>query len=209
MAPFVAVPGGAQAEIFYRLGGEVLQNRLWFLQDFPPADQDAIDALALGLSNFWIAQMVPLLSSDIEFRGVRSSDWSDDPPPLTSEVHISVFGGTSSPSYSANVALVIPFRWPNFANRLKRNKHYLPGIPDSGISLNTPDATFADAVFEVYVALIDDAPFFYPSNRWRWAVSSAWEAGELRSEQYTQLCIGPPRPETFKIGQRRKRLPSS
>lgn len=206
MAPFVAAPGAAQSELIYWLAGNVVSNRLWFLIDSPPATQGDLDALTTGLLAFWAAQVMPVLSSQLELARVRSRDWSADPPPLLSIVDTSVFGGNVSPSYSANVAVVVPFRWPLNSARLKRNKHYVPGIPDDAVELNSVQLAFAEALFDAYVLLIDDAPFFNPSNRWRWSVASAFSGGDQRDEQYLQHCIGPPQPETFVLGQRRKRL---
>lgn len=213
MTPFLALPGGAQAELLYSLSGKNVENRLWFLIDSPPATPSDLQALADGLSSWWASHIVPLLSVDLLFVLCVATDWSSFGAPFYIGSTTSVFGGNPTKSYSANVSVAVPFRWPLQYGRLKRNKHYLPGIPDDVVVGNDVVFTFQDALFEAYVALIDDAPFFNPPNRWRWAVASSYDAGALRSELLARHCIGPPRPllnspyTYYKVAQRRRRLP--
>lgn len=213
MTPFVPLAAGAQAEILYLLGGKVVENRLWFVIDNPPAGAVEFQALADGVASWHDANVMPLLSSDVSRFSVFVRDWTYDHSTADGVNGSLVAGGVASPSYSANVSVVVPFRWPLQMGRRKRNKHYIPGIPDSEVTVNTVSFALCDALFEAYVALIDDAPGWYLPNRWRWYVTSSWEGNTLRSEMLAGACIGPPRPfenqpdTYYKLGQRRRRLP--
>ncbi len=209
MPPFTPVPDSAQAEILYELGGVVVENRLWFHLDTSPIGSGELQALADGLSSWWALHVMPLLSQDLVMLSVSASDWSVVGGGVAVGATVGVAGGVASEALSANVALPVLFRWPLSMGRLKKNKNYIPGVPESVVSLNTVDLGWAGQLWDAYVALIDDAPFFNPSNRWRWAVASAWDGGALRTEQLFGLCIGPTRFETWRLGQRRTRLPVS
>lgn len=206
MAPFVPLVDGAQAELGFRLGGIVCTNRLWFIKDNPPVVLSDLDGLVTGLISWYTSSILPFLSDELTFRGARATDWGSSPGGTSSITVTSVLGGVASKTYSANVAVVVPFRWPSSHWFLKRNKHYVPGIPDSAIAGNDVDSTFSANLFEGYAALIDAARLFPPILNWRWMVTSAWEGGSLRSEQFARECIGPPPDTLFVIGQRRARL---
>src|SRR4029450_1145641 len=183
MPPFTPVPDSAQAEVLYLLDGQVIENRLWFHIDFPPFGLTELQALADGLQGWWAANIMPYLSEDILLIYVTAKDWTTAGGTVAVSTGSTVFGGIASPTCSANVALSVRFKWPTFRAKQRKNKHFLPGIPNSVVDLNTPDLTWAESVWDSYVALQDDAPFFNPDNRWRWAVASAWSGGSLRTEQ--------------------------
>lgn len=207
MSTFVPVVSGAQVEIGFSLGGINVENRLWFRLDEGPVSAAKLADLSSGVAAWHTGNVLPHLSSDIELLSTIARKWDDHDGDIFSQTPVHLFGGVASPSHSANVALVIPFRWPLQLAQLKRNKNYVPGIPISEVDLNTPSFALRDALFEAYVALIDAAPFFSPIPRWRWIVASAFSAGAPRSEQLIGACIGPPPDKAFVLGQRRKRLP--
>lgn len=205
MAPFVPLAAGAQVEAVFNLGGTVVENRFWFVYDTPPYGVPEIVILCNGFYNWHVANVMPLLSSDIELDHVIATSW------FTS-LHFGAFttappvaGGTASPSHSANVAVVVPFKWA-LGFREKANKNYVPGIPISGVDLNTPTAAFSNDLWEAYVSLIDAARTWGPVQQWRWVVTSAYDGGSARSTQLWTSCQGVPRPGHFKLGQRRSRL---
>ncbi len=206
MSTFVPLVDGAQVEIGYSLGGKNVENRLWFTTDSPPVTSTNLQGLSDGVAGWHTANVLPFLSSDIEALSVIATKWDDHVGDTFAQTGIHLFGGTASPSHSANVSLVVPFRWPTATARRKRNKNYIPGIPKSEVDLNTPSAALISALFEAYAALIDAARLFAPLLTWRWRVTSMFEGGSARSTQFVRDSIGPPPDTPFVLGQRRKRL---
>lgn len=209
MGAFVPLTDGAQVEIIYTLGGEIVENRLWFWTDLPPITSTELQGLADGVYDWHVANIMPFLSQDLSLATVAATDWTSSGGVFAFSTGPVVIGGVAEQSHSANVALSVGFRWPLNRPRLKRNKNYVPGIPIGSVDLNTPTAALQDAMFEGYAALIDAARLFAPGFYWRWVVTSAIENGVPRSEQRFGECIGPLDRGRIILGQRRKRLPIS
>lgn len=207
MGAFVPFVDGAQVEIIYDLGGELVENRLWFLFDNPPIDGTALQGLVDGVYDWHTTNILPFLSDDLFLGTVIGRTWDTDPPTLIALNTTGAVGGTASEALSANVALVVRFRWPLQWSRLKKNKHYVPGVPESEVTLNTVSGALQDAMFEGYAALVDAARLFTPAFNWRWMVNSAFENNAARAEQFSRECIGPVARPAINLGQRRKRLP--
>jgi len=206
VTPFVPFPGGAQAEIGYRLGGKTMENRLWFRKDDLTISLTDLQGLADGLALWHLNKVTPHLSADIQVLSVIAVKWDDHEGDLFAQSILDVPGGTLEASYSANVAVRVNLRWP-LSFRERKNANFIPGIPDSGLEGNVVQLSWATSVWNAYADLIDDARVFSPVFQWRWMVASAYDDGELRAEQRVGECIGPVRPGFFTLAQRRKRLP--
>ena len=206
MAPFVPISDGVQAELVYVLDSQVLSSRLWFTYDSPPWDYAALLGLATGLHGWCAAYLMPFLAHELILYQTRVTDWTTDPPGLVAEYFGAIQGDDMGGCHPANVAVVVPFRWP-IGFRLRRNKHYVPGVPVGQVTLNTVSDELTDGLFEAYAALVDAARDFEPALTWRWRVASSWSAGALRSEQLVKSSQGPSFSRPYKLGQRRRRLP--
>lgn len=206
MAVFVPLANGVQVEIFHALGGEVIENRLWFTYDNPPFGLTELQSLTDGVRDWWRDWVLPYLSQDLSTLAVVGRDWTADPTPQQTTSLLNVAGGAASESSSANVALVLPFRWP-LGVRLKRNKNYIAGIPEAEITLNSPSFFIRDKLFDAYVELIDATRRIPPVLNWRWVATSAIENNAPRATQLAYDVQGPYGGKNFVLGQRRKRLP--
>lgn len=206
MATWVPLSAGAQVEIVHVLGGQVMSNRLWFVFDNPPYLLADLQGLADGVASWWAAQILPALSSDLVTAAVTATDWTTDPPLFDATHILNVAGGVASESLSANCALVVPFRWP-LGVKLKRNKNYVPGIPEAQVDLNTPSTTIRNAIWNGYTNLVDLTRLFTPLFNWRWVATSQIEAGSPRFVQQWYDVQGTRNDRAFILGQRRKRLP--
>lgn len=206
MGLFVPIPDGVQVEFVFSLGGGVASNRLWFTFDNPPFGSTELLGLVDGATSWHTSNVLPALSHDLVLQLVRGSSWDDPFPSLVETVFPVVSGGSAEGSHSANVAVVVPFLWPiNY--RLKRNKHYVPGVPLDQVDLNTVQPDLQSALFEGYAALVDAARLFEPVFNWRWVAASAYASGAARAVQFTASVQGPPIDTPFRLGQRRRRLP--
>lgn len=205
MTPFVPVTDGAQVEILFTVGGQVVENRLWFVSRQPPVDSAQLAALAEGVYLWYTAQALPFLSSALQLAVVVALDWSADPSPNVVSAGIAVPGGGSADCHSTNVADRIWFYSAAAPDRI-RNSNFVPGLPKDVVSLNTVDPTFRGAISDAYINLIDLASGFGPFPAWRWVCASSWEAGTLRTTQRVLRTdfIRYKRPW---VAQRRRRLP--
>lgn len=208
MGVFVPMTDGAQVQLLYSLGGKIVSNRLWFFTDVGPIDSVALQGLVDGVFDWHTTYILPSLSQDLLLGTVIGETWDATPPALTALNITGATGGVTEESYSANVAAVVRFRWPINHNRLKQNKHYIPGLPDSAVTLNTVDPAFQDVLWNAYVVLIDAVRLFTPGFFWWWHVNSAFSGGAPRSEQFSRQCIGPVAANKIILGQRRKRVPA-
>lgn len=207
MAVFVPLAAGAQVEIFHVLDGVVMENRLWFTYDNPPYGLPELTGLADGVRDWWRDWVLPHLSQDLSTLAVSARDWTSDPPPQQYVSLLNMPGGVASEASTANVAVIVPFRWP-LGVRLKRNKHFIAGVPESEIELNSPSFPIRDALFDAYVELIDATRRFFPVLNWRWVATSSIDDYTPRSTQLAYEVQGPYGGKNFKLGQRRKRLPA-
>lgn len=205
MGAFVPLNSGAQVELLFTLGGVVVENRLWFIYDTPPFGSLELQGLANGVADWHVNNVLPLLSVDITLASVVAYDWTVPGRSVFELASPNAAGGTNSPTYSANVAVLVPFRWP-IGVRERRNGNYVPGIPDSAVTLNTVDPTWSGMMFDAYAALVDLTRMFYPIETWRWVNTSGVDGGLPRSEMVWGDVEGPSFVQPFKIGQRRQRL---
>jgi len=206
VAPFVPLSAGAQVELVHQLDTQIISNRLWFTFDNPPYLLADLQGLADGVADWWEEEILPSLSDQLITAATIAKDWTTDPP-LFDAVHvINTAGGVASESLSANCAVVVPFRWP-LGIRLKQNKHYVAGIPEAEVTLNTPSATIRDVLFEGYTSLIDRTRLFTPVFNWRWVATSQWLNGSTRFVQLAYDVQGTRLDRAFVLGQRRRRLP--
>lgn len=207
MADFVPLADGAQVEVRYTLDGISVENTLWFVSRSPPIDATTLQALADGVRDLWIVEMMPFLSVDLTFDGVFARDWTADPTPLAVIASgSSTPGGNSSPSHSANVAIRVRFRGTT-SETWRRNSNFIPGIPIDQVTLNTYSSTIKDGIFECYVSLIDDAAFFGVFPAWRWVTTSRRIDNAPRATQLFTRTVTPEFPSPY-TAPRRKRLPA-
>lgn len=197
---------GAQVEIVFALGTEVIENRLWFWNDTPPFDLAALQGLSDGVYAWHTSRLLPYLSSDLQLAAVEAKRWDVSPPVDITVSGPPINGGVVEQSHSANVAAVVPFKWPINAPRLKKNKNYVPGLPLSAVNLNTITPAYQSILFEAYVALIDDTRLFAPIRTWNWVAASAFSNNAARTEQLQYNVQGVPAGGVLVLGQRRKRL---
>lgn len=180
--PFVPLTDGAQAEIRYNFGLGILETRLWFISRQPPVDLTQLQNLADGLAGYCSTDIISLLSSDIEFRNVRTRRWAVAGDIAAISSTFNVAGGISSPALSANVAARIIFKGTQPPRNFK-NYNFVPGIPSSKVNLNTLDVTWAEQLRSAYVLIIDNAAAWGPFPAWRWVCTSQADGNVPRSVQ--------------------------
>lgn len=205
MTAFLPLTDGAQVQIVFTLGGQVVSNRLWFVARQPPIDDTTLGALAQGVYDWHTSQVLPNLSSALQLAAVEAFEWNASPSPRIAVVNTVANGGASADTHSANIADRVWF-YSSFNQGRIRNSHFIPGIPKDVVDTNRVLTPFRTAIFNAYVNLIDLASGFGSFPAWRWVCASSWNAGNLRSSllaRRTDFIV-------FKrpfVAQRRKRLP--
>lgn len=205
MPPFVPLTDGAQLELRYSYPGLlVVENRLWFISRQPPITTAQLAALAGGAAAWVVAELLPLLSSDLTFLSAVATDWSGAGPGVAQEVIMNLTGGDFSGIHSANVAYRVRFKGTSAQPRLY-NSNFLSGLPRSAVSLNTVDPTWIDAVFDAYVNVIDLASGWGSFPAWRWVITSMIEGGSYRTEQLASRTDFIQTPSPY-VSPRRRRI---
>jgi len=204
MAVFVPLLDGARVEIGFSLGGKTVENLLWFIDRQPPITLTQLQALADGVAAWHVAEVLPLLSSDIELLSVLAVKWDDHAGDTFAQSDVHLFGGTAVQSHSANVAVKIRFKGST-AQTWRDGSNFVPGIPVDAVNLNRVEHTFAEALRFAYVDLIDLAAVFGPFPAWRWVITSQFLDGSARTTQaFARTDF--PRVRELPVAQRRKRL---
>lgn len=206
MTPFVTFPDGAQVELLFHLFGEVVENRLWFLNRTPPNSSINLLALAEGVRDWHTTHVLPLLSNELELFAVLATDWSVPAGGVQSASLSPTPGGYTSLSYSASVAVRVVFRLSS--DKRYTNANFVPGIPLNEVDGNVINPSYAAALRFAYADLIDLAPVFGPFPAWRWVGTSAWLGNTLRTEMDWGR-VDFPYVRSPWVSPRRKRLPSA
>lgn len=200
MSLFVPLEHGIQVELVYRLAGLVLTNRLWFVVVAGDPTTADLTSVGAGVSTWCVMNVVPRLSSDIEFLGTRAYDATVAYPGPQVQTVAGVFGGVGGGSHSANVAIKISFQTSNPPNKWL-NWNFVGGIPKSAVELNTVVDSYASALKDAYGVLLDVFSLFV----YRWEATSAVEGGTPLATR-NHYRIDHIRARTGLVSQRRTRL---
>lgn len=176
MGLFVPLDQGIQVECVYSLDNRILTNRLWFRVVAGDPTTADLTAVGEGVAQWCIENIVPNLSVDCTFLATRAYDATVPYPGPQVLTSIHTPGGVNEGSHSANVAIKMSFK--TFTPPAKwLNWNFVGGIPLSAVNLNKVDPSYADALFEAYVVLLDWFSLFV----YRWEATSAVENGVVLS----------------------------
>jgi len=203
--PFVPLADGAQVEIIFNLGGQVVENRLWFLSRQPPVTTTQLQALSDGVRDWHEAFILPFLSSNITLLRVEAIDWTSTFPVPQGFSPSNTPGGNTSGVHSANVSIRVLFKGTS-SQTFPSNSNFVPGIPLDEVNQNRYTTNIRNALFEGYVALIDLASGFGPFPAWRWVITSRRLNNAWRTTQESSRTDFIRFPSPI-VSPRRKRLP--
>jgi hypothetical protein len=197
---FVPLEHGVQCELVYRLAGRVLSNRLWFVVVAGDPTTADLTAIGTGVRTWAQSRLMPLLSSDIRLLTIRTYDATVPYPGPQVALPAGTDGGIASPSYSANVCIKASFQTENPPAAFW-NWNFLGGVPDSMVTLNTIDPTYAQNIAFAYVFLLDVFSLF----TYRWEATKAFRDGTLLATR-DHLRIDHIKVRRSTVSQRRTRL---
>lgn len=204
ISSLVPFPGGAQVVLTYSMPSVApIRNRLWFFNRQPPTTATQLQALSDGVAALWTAEIMPLLAPELSLNLVEAFQWDVPGAGLIGFTSLSVTGGASSPSHSANVAIRVRFDWAEPAPS-RAGSNFVPGIPRDAIDTNTIVPTFANALRLAYADMIDLAANWGPFPAWRWVNASLQTGGAARTEVFARRVTLIEVPSIY-VSPRRKR----
>lgn len=180
--PFQPVPGTAKFTLIYQLFGREVVNIL--NADFTGGISPAIlDEACEALYGVWAANVVNELSNQLDFLRVEAVDLSVEIAETGIFVPESAVSGTvAGESLPANCALVMSLR-TGYTGRSQRGRMFLPGIAESSVEGNTPDASIRGGLANTLA--IVNAALASVSIPFTWVVLSRYTEGALRAEGVT------------------------
>ncbi len=174
--PFQPAPNIAQVQIVGSVDGCVTINNLFFEISGGGITDVNLLGLALTVSNWAGSQLAPSLSEDWSLQRVIATDLTTATGPRV-EVPNILPGGVAGEAAPNNVAACVSFRTAA-RGRSYRGRNYVPGIPNSVITLNAMGPTFIADLTSAYSQMIGPGVFL---PGWEWGVLSRYEAGVPRA----------------------------
>ena len=186
---FQAAPSILQTTIEGRLDSQLTINDLfWFSSG--AITPTTVNSLLTQLFNWVNTTLSPLLSRDQSFTRIRAVDLGSAIG-LVQETATTAVGGVDVESAPNNVAACVSLRTAQ-RGRSGRGRNFVPGIPNSVITLNTLDATFITDLLDAYNTLTGAGAFV---AGWELVVLSRVTAGAPRA-----VGIGIPVTEATMVG---------
>lgn len=173
---FQSVPQSVQIVVEGRADNQLTINDLYF-QNSGAVVVTNMSALANAVSAWVTGVLAPLLSRDWTFTRIRAIDLTTQTGPVV-EFTVETVGGVDSEAAPNNVSACVSFRTDQ-RGRSARGRNYVPGIPNSLITLNTLDAGFIGDLVDAYLQLVGPGVFLVG---WQQVIVSRVTAGAPRAE---------------------------
>lgn len=165
--PFIPVANTALAELRFTQNGQQVENTLWFENASDP-DVTALQALDAALFDWWVANLQPIQSSNLQLREITvtsmttASSATDTFVPPTAE-----FGASTANVVPGNVTMSISFRTA-LRGRSFRGRNYALGLTEDQIAGNQ----FVTGLTALWQAAYDALIVAAATAGWTWVVVS-------------------------------------
>jgi len=172
---FQAAPSILLTTIEGRMDNQLTINDLhWFAS--AAIDSGSVLALLSGLSTWVTDTFAPMLSRDWASTRIKAVDLGVQNG-LGIEVAVTATGGIDQEAAPNNVAACVSLR-SDQRGRSGRGRNFVPGIPNTLITLNTLDSTFVGNLISAYALLVGAGTFV---GGWQLVVCSRVTGGVPRS----------------------------
>jgi len=173
--PFQPAPNIAQVQVLGRQDGQLtINNTAWEITGGGITDVNLL-ALATAVGSWAVTDYAINLSEDWSLIGIRAFDLGNQFGAGV-EVGNTAVGGVSGEAAPNNVAACVSFG-TGLRGRSFRGRNYVPGVPNSVITLNTLSPTFISNIIGAYTSLIGPGTF---TPGWQWVVLSREIGGLAR-----------------------------
>lgn len=173
---FIPVPDVALCRVSGRIDGQLTINTLYFEISGGGITPVNLADLAAAVDSWASGSLAPLLSEDWTYERTDAIDLTTQTG-FVSTFASPVVGGVEGEAAPNNVACCISIRTGN-AGRSFRGRNFVPGIPNSVITLNTLDAGFRTGLLSAYGELVGAGTFL---AGWQFGVVSRYTAGAPRA----------------------------
>lgn len=151
---FVPVPNTALVEVVATLNSQTVENTLWF-EGSGAWTGTSLATLCAEVSSWWVAEIIPYLSSQYIMTVVRASDQASQTGPTANDASDAGTAGsiTTGEALPNNVTCTVSFR-TELRGRAYRGRNYMAGFRSSMLSAtNTLSSTIAVNWIGGYTAL--------------------------------------------------------
>ena len=200
--PFIPIPNTVMVELFYSQDNQQLENTLYFGR---PDTWDIAEMTALADSvNAWaVANICPLQSNTVLFRGCKVTDLSSAVAPVVEKLMFAAQAGSlAQPAMPNNTSLAIKFLTAG-RGRSSRGRNYILGLVEDHVGGNNINATVANAYVAAYTLL--NVPANLPAGVF-WVVASRFFNKLPRATGIAQDVTGVAFSDTI-VDSQRRRLP--
>jgi hypothetical protein len=160
-------PDGLAVEVIHLLFGQPCECRFWFIPR-PLPFTPTVESASLAVLQFWLIDILPLLSWELYFTAVQvRTSGRGRPVALRVDFPVPYRGGIITGSESANVTVRVGMQVANPPGDW-RSCFFLPGVPKNQVDGNTLSTSWLANLNDVASNLIDRAG----TQGWRWVVAS-------------------------------------
>lgn len=175
--PFQSVPDTVLAEVRYSNALVRIENTL-YIRNLAGYTQEYLDDLAEAIFNTWAADVLPVLSADLQLVEVYCKGLENAIDLQSLYVPgAPVAGGVASPTLPNSVACCISFR-TGFTGRSARGRVYIPGIPEGNVTGDQFTGSFANGLASDIATFFGDLLPSFPGAQH--VIVSRYTAGALR-----------------------------
>jgi hypothetical protein len=172
---YQAVPNVAQVQCIGVVDSQMTVNDISFEISGGGINITNLTVLASAVALWFSNTLAPLLSENWSAQRVSAVDLTTQTGPAV-VIGASTPGGVSGEAAPNNVAACVSFRTAG-RGRSSRGRNYVPGIPNSLVTLNTLDGGFIGDLEGAYQDLVGPGTFL---AGWQFVVVSRQTGGVLR-----------------------------
>lgn len=150
--PFIPVPNTVLVELFFTQDSQQLENTLYFSRA-DTWDTTEMTALADAINAWVIANISPLQSNTVLYRGCKVTDLSSATAPAVERtLAVAQAGGLSQPAMPNSTTLAIKFSTAG-RGRSSRGRNYIIGLIEDSVVNNNVAASVANSYVTAYSLL--------------------------------------------------------
>lgn len=200
--PDVYNPNVAKVDVIHMWDGQRVENTLYFYATTEPVYADLL-SLATAVRDYWQANMLPLMSSQVAFMEVEVTKMEPVPAEYANVAALSPnIGADNNPALPNSVTLAVSFR-TGLTGRSYRGRNYWLGLTEPNVTNNEVSPGLAVNIVAAYSGMSGAASI---APGWTWSVYSRIVNGVPRetglSQDVTSVSI-----VDYTIDSQRRRLP--
>lgn len=180
--PFQQVPNTVSIEIRYAINGLPIEN-IYYAEKTGGYTQSNLDALAEAVEDWFVADVLPHLASNVTYREVAVRGLNDATDLQSVANAAANTAGAAGAAYPGNVAKAFKLS-SGLTGRNARGRIFLGGLPTgAAAAVGYLQQTFVDDILDALEAL----KVIFTGLGWLWVVVSRYKDGVKRATAETFL----------------------